>query len=93
MRAAYTFDFKHLRGDIYGGLTAGVVAIPLAFVAISADMTLQEGIQNLSETLAIDMSAMAGAGDLIVIGVVLVCIYPVLSLIFLNKEKSKAALK
>ena len=30
MRAAYTFDFKHLRGDIYGGLTAGVVAIPLA---------------------------------------------------------------
>jgi len=30
MRAAYTFDFTHLRGDIYGGLTAGVVAIPLA---------------------------------------------------------------
>ena len=30
MRAAYTFDLKHLRGDIYGGLTAGVVAIPLA---------------------------------------------------------------
>ena len=30
MRAAYTFDFRHLRGDIYGGLTAGVVAIPLA---------------------------------------------------------------
>lgn len=30
MRAAYSFDFTHLRGDIYGGLTAGVVAIPLA---------------------------------------------------------------
>ncbi|MEL7447728.1 MAG: SulP family inorganic anion transporter, partial [Pseudomonadota bacterium] len=23
-------DFSHLRGDIYGGLTAGVVALPLA---------------------------------------------------------------
>lgn len=30
MRSLLTFDFKHLRGDIYGGLTAGVVAIPLA---------------------------------------------------------------
>ena len=30
MRALYSFDFTHLRGDIYGGLTAGVVAIPLA---------------------------------------------------------------
>lgn len=69
-----------------------VVAIPLAFMAISAQATLQEEIQNLSrETSAIDMSAMAGVGGLI--GVVLVCIYPVLSLIFLNKEKSKAALK
>src|SRR5210317_2291568 len=24
------FDFSHLRGDIFGGLTAGVVALPLA---------------------------------------------------------------
>ena len=24
------FDFKHIRGDIYGGVTAGVVALPLA---------------------------------------------------------------
>jgi len=24
------FDFKHLRGDIFGGLTAGIVALPLA---------------------------------------------------------------
>ena len=24
------FDFKHLRGDIYGGITAGIVALPLA---------------------------------------------------------------
>ncbi len=30
MRALFNFDLSHLRGDIYGGLTAGVVAIPLA---------------------------------------------------------------
>lgn len=24
------FDFKHLRGDIFGGITAGIVALPLA---------------------------------------------------------------
>ena len=24
------FDFKHLRGDLFGGLTAGIVALPLA---------------------------------------------------------------
>ncbi|MFK7830378.1 MAG: SulP family inorganic anion transporter [Congregibacter sp.] len=30
MKALFTFDLSHLRGDIYGGLTAGVVAIPLA---------------------------------------------------------------
>ena len=24
------FDFSHLRGDVFGGLTAGVVALPLA---------------------------------------------------------------
>ncbi len=24
------FDFKHLKGDVYGGITAGVVALPLA---------------------------------------------------------------
>ena len=24
------FDLSHLRGDIFGGLTAGVVALPLA---------------------------------------------------------------
>lgn len=30
MRALLKFDLSHLRGDIYGGLTAGVVAIPLA---------------------------------------------------------------
>jgi len=30
MRALLKFDLRHLRGDIYGGLTAGVVAIPLA---------------------------------------------------------------
>lgn len=30
MRDVLKFDLSHLRGDIYGGLTAGVVAIPLA---------------------------------------------------------------
>ncbi|EED34084.1 low affinity sulfate transporter [Luminiphilus syltensis NOR5-1B] len=30
MRSLLKFDLNHLRGDIYGGLTAGVVAIPLA---------------------------------------------------------------
>lgn len=30
MKALLSFDLSHLRGDIYGGLTAGVVAIPLA---------------------------------------------------------------
>lgn len=26
----FGFDFKHLKGDIFGGLTAGIVALPLA---------------------------------------------------------------
>jgi SulP family sulfate permease len=30
MKDTLNFDLSHLRGDIYGGLTAGVVAIPLA---------------------------------------------------------------
>ncbi len=30
MQSALKFDLTHLKGDIYGGLTAGVVAIPLA---------------------------------------------------------------
>ncbi|GAB5413919.1 MAG: SulP family inorganic anion transporter [Congregibacter sp.] len=30
MKSLFSFDMSHLRGDIYGGLTAGVVAIPLA---------------------------------------------------------------
>jgi SulP family sulfate permease len=30
MKQAFRFDLRHMRGDIYGGLTAGVVAIPLA---------------------------------------------------------------
>ena len=24
------FDFKHIKGDIFGGITAGIVALPLA---------------------------------------------------------------
>lgn len=30
MVSLFKFDLSHLRGDVYGGLTAGVVAIPLA---------------------------------------------------------------
>lgn len=30
MKALFKLDTSHLRGDVYGGLTAGVVAIPLA---------------------------------------------------------------
>ena len=30
MLSAFKFDLRNLRGDVYGGLTAGVVAIPLA---------------------------------------------------------------
>lgn len=30
MKEFFTFDFKHLRGDLFGGLTAGIVALPLA---------------------------------------------------------------
>ncbi|MBA22114.1 MAG: sodium-independent anion transporter [Flavobacteriales bacterium] len=30
MKKIFTFDFKHLRGDLFGGLTAGIVALPLA---------------------------------------------------------------
>ena len=30
MLSAFKFDLSNLRGDVYGGLTAGVVAIPLA---------------------------------------------------------------
>ena len=26
----FNFDLKHLRGDIFGGITAGIVALPLA---------------------------------------------------------------
>tara|TARA_B110000046_G_C12991762_1_gene398154 strand:- start:428 stop:580 length:153 start_codon:yes stop_codon:yes gene_type:complete len=24
------FNFKHIKGDVFGGLTAGIVALPLA---------------------------------------------------------------
>lgn len=30
MKTAFKFDLSNLRGDVYGGITAGVVAIPLA---------------------------------------------------------------
>ena len=30
MKELLQFDFKHIRGDLFGGLTAGIVALPLA---------------------------------------------------------------
>ena len=30
------FDFSHLRGDVFGGLTAGIVALPLALAFVEA---------------------------------------------------------
>ncbi len=30
MRKNLGFDFKHIRGDLFGGITAGIVALPLA---------------------------------------------------------------
>lgn len=30
MKKLFQFDFSHLRGDFFGGLTAGIVALPLA---------------------------------------------------------------
>ena len=30
MKRFFTFDFRYFRGDLFGGLTAGVVALPLA---------------------------------------------------------------
>lgn len=30
MKRIFQFDFSHFRGDLFGGLTAGIVALPLA---------------------------------------------------------------
>lgn len=30
MKSLFRFDFRHFRGDLFGGLTAGIVALPLA---------------------------------------------------------------
>ena len=30
MNSIFRFDFRHFRGDLFGGLTAGIVALPLA---------------------------------------------------------------
>lgn len=32
MKSLFRFDFRHFRGDLFGGLTAGIVALPLALV-------------------------------------------------------------
>lgn len=52
MMSAFKFDLTHLRGDIYGGLTAGVVAIPLA----------------LAFGVASGLGAMAGMYGAIIVG-------------------------
>lgn len=30
MNSIFRFDFRHFRGDLFGGITAGIVALPLA---------------------------------------------------------------
>lgn len=30
MKTLFSFDFSHFRGDFFGGLTVGIVALPLA---------------------------------------------------------------
>ena len=32
MKSLFRFDFRHFRGDLFGGLTAGIVSLPLALV-------------------------------------------------------------
>ena len=69
-----------------------VVAIPLAFMSINANTKFQEEVQKLTpDNATLDMGAMAGVGG--TIGVILVCIYPILSLIFVNNARAKASLK
>lgn len=69
-----------------------VVAVPLVFMSISAQTKFQDEIQKLApEGTAMDMGAMAGVGG--VVGIILVSVYPIVSLILVNKPKSKAALK
>lgn len=68
-----------------------VVAIPVSFMAASAQTKFQDAIQDLNpEGAALDMSAFAGAGA--VIGIILVSIYPILTLIFVNQAKAKESL-
>lgn len=52
MLSAFKFNLTHLRGDIYGGLTAGVVALPLA----------------LAFGVASGLGAMAGMYGAIIVG-------------------------
>ncbi len=41
----FGFDFKHLRGDFFGGLTAGIVALPLALAfGVSSGMGPSAGL-------------------------------------------------
>ena len=50
------FDFSHLRGDIFGGLTAGVVALPLALAfgeASGAGLSLASTAPSLSAFAAL----------------------------------------
>ena len=30
INSIFRFDFRHFRGDLFGGITAGIVALPLA---------------------------------------------------------------
>lgn len=68
-----------------------VVAIPVTMMVMGAQTELQEEIQKLSGANAgLNMAAMMSAGG--IIGILLISIYPVLSLIFVNQQKAKDSL-
>ena len=50
---AFFFDFKHVKGDVFGGVTAGIVALPLA---------LAFGVQS-------GMGAIAGLYGAMILGI------------------------
>ena len=53
------FDFKHVKGDVFGGVTAGIVALPLA---------LAFGVQS-------GMGAIAGLYGAMMLGVYCCCFW------------------
>ena len=38
MKKNFGFDFTHFRGDLFGGITAGIVALPLALAPAAVEL-------------------------------------------------------